>query len=173
MEPVLFRRGCAAWEGRPPLRGRRAQAHVRARRARTRARRASSARHNGTPHPKGTRSQRFSCKPPIRKRRAASPMAPPRTPKSPRTPRVPSDPPLRFFMKPSISLPQPAPSRPLRVNGEELAAHHDIHVSVRREVRGDCISKCAGHMAVCGSAIDCSNIIVGSRWRRYLFDELV
>ena len=77
-------------------------------------------------------------------------------PKAPRTP--------HFFMKPSISpstaTPSrsfqlaPAPSRPLRVNGEELAAHHDIHVFVRREVRGDCIGKYAGHMAVCGSAID-------------------
>lgn len=79
--------------------------------------------------------------------------------KHPNAPRTP-----HFFMKPSISPSTaspsrsfqlaPAPSRPLRVNGEELAAYHDIHVFVRREVRGDCIGKYAGHMAVCGSAID-------------------
>lgn len=199
MEPVRFHRGCAAWKGRLPLRGRRAQARALVLRACARVRKASIARHNGTPHPKGTRSQQFSCKSPhIHNRRTASlgapksPRAPrrtpgargsqetpprpqdlgtlrtpdssrvPGTPKRPSVPRPPRTP--RFFMKPSISPStaspsrsfqlEPFPSRPLRVNREELAAHHDIHVFVRREVRRDCIGKYAGYMAVCGSAID-------------------
>lgn len=119
MEPVRFHRGCAAWEGRPLPQGRRAQARVRVQQAPVRVRRASNARRNGTPHPKGTRSQRFSCKSPyIHKLELASLGGPeelqgtegnPRSQRVPGIPRVPRDPPLHFFMKPSISLRSPFP----------------------------------------------------------------
>lgn len=119
MEPVRFRRACAAWEGRPLLQGRWAQARVRLRQAPARVRRASSARHNGTFHPKGTRSQQFSCKSPPTcinsgwrasgPRRAPGHRGEPQKPEGPRNPQGPKRPaaPLLHEAKyiPSVSVP--------------------------------------------------------------------
>lgn len=119
MEPVRFRRACAAWEGRPLLQGRWAQARVRLRQAPARVRRASNARRNGTFYPKGTRSQQFSRKSPhIHKLGLASLGGPeelqgtegnPRSQKVLGIPRVPRDPPPSLLHEakyiPSVSVP--------------------------------------------------------------------
>lgn len=129
MEPVRFHRGCAAWEGRPLPQGRRAQARVRVQQAPVRVRRASNARRNGTPHPKGTRSQRFSCKSPyIHKLELASLGGPeelqgtegnPRSQRVPGIPRVPRDPPPPLLHEakyiPSVSV---SPCAPYALAGE-------------------------------------------------------
>ena len=118
MEPVRFRRGCAAWEGRPLPQGRWAQARVRLRQAPARARRASSARHNGMLRPKGTRSQQFSCKSPTYINSGGEPRGleepqgtegNPRSQRVPGIPRVPRDPPPSLLHEakyiPSVSVP--------------------------------------------------------------------
>lgn len=88
-------------------------------------------RRNGTPHPKGTRSQRFSCNSPNTRTRRAASLGGPKSSRAPRgTPGAggsqesPGSQETRrphFFMKPSISLRSPFPLVPsARLRGKAM-----------------------------------------------------